>query len=277
MFKESKGGFKRIPYRPASGPVPERGLRMLKNWQQLQKDFLEACNTETTTPAKLGLSMRHTDRIRIVQALSLCHNLIDEETNKELLRTLHNVLIRNEAIQHTGPTYVMSFEEMETLVDDMVDTVYVVCQLANTMGIDLDACYREVHRANMAKVSNGKVIRREDGKILKPTGWVGPQLGYILEKQISESNPNDLVWQVAVTAATMRLKELCKLDTQLAMDLKDNNKTQVVKALEEAANTLIVLIKEINTATTKEPDHVHLNTEGNNRDNDRGATKESTG
>jgi predicted HAD superfamily Cof-like phosphohydrolase len=41
--------------------------------------------------------------------------------------------------------------------------------------MDLDPLFAIVHQANMGKVVNGKVIRREDGKILKPAGWRDPK------------------------------------------------------------------------------------------------------
>ena len=41
--------------------------------------------------------------------------------------------------------------------------------------------FNEVHRSNMAKLVDGKVIRREDGKVLKPEGWQPPQLAQFLQ------------------------------------------------------------------------------------------------
>lgn len=35
--------------------------------------------------------------------------------------------------------------------------------------------FKIVHECNMQKLHNGKPIYREDGKILKPEGWVGPK------------------------------------------------------------------------------------------------------
>jgi predicted HAD superfamily Cof-like phosphohydrolase len=43
--------------------------------------------------------------------------------------------------------------------------------------------FAEVHRANMAKVDpDGQVLRREDGKILKPEGWQPPDVAGVLRK-----------------------------------------------------------------------------------------------
>jgi len=42
--------------------------------------------------------------------------------------------------------------------------------------------FSEIHRSNMSKMGeDGKPIRREDGKILKPTNWEPPRLkGFVL-------------------------------------------------------------------------------------------------
>lgn len=74
-------------------------------------------------------------------------------------------------------------DEMEELVDAknvteqadaLVDAIYYICDFAVRNGINLDPIFEIVHGANMQKVVDGKVIRREDGKILKPEGWEDP-------------------------------------------------------------------------------------------------------
>jgi len=74
-------------------------------------------------------------------------------------------------------------DEMDELVearnvteqaDALVDAIYYICDFAVRNGINLDPLFDIVHGANMQKVVNGKVIRREDGKILKPEGWEDP-------------------------------------------------------------------------------------------------------
>ena len=66
--------------------------------------------------------------------------------------------------------------------DALVDAIYYICDFAATHGINLDPLFEIVHGANMKKVVDGKVIRREDGKILKPEGWQDP--GPMLEAEI---------------------------------------------------------------------------------------------
>lgn len=58
--------------------------------------------------------------------------------------------------------------------DAMADLVVVVKGSAHTLGVDIDEATRIVHGTNMAKAPGGVVLRREDGKVLKPEGWQPP-------------------------------------------------------------------------------------------------------
>lgn len=68
-------------------------------------------------------------------------------------------------------------ELLEAVARELADVVYLAFGSAEELGIDLDEAFREVHRANMAKVGpDGEVQRREDGKILKPENWKPPSM-----------------------------------------------------------------------------------------------------
>jgi len=66
------------------------------------------------------------------------------------------------------------------LADALADIIYIACGTAASYGIDLDEVFKEVHRSNMAKLVDGKVIRREAGKVLKPEGWTPPDIKSVL-------------------------------------------------------------------------------------------------
>lgn len=69
------------------------------------------------------------------------------------------------------------------VADAIADLIVVVVGAAVTWGIPLKACFDEVHRSNMSKVGeDGKVVRREDGKVLKPEGWSRPDLERVLRE-----------------------------------------------------------------------------------------------
>lgn len=67
------------------------------------------------------------------------------------------------------------------VADALTDLLYVVYGAGHAFGIDLDACFAEVHRSNMSKLdAQGQVIRREDGKVLKSDLYSPPDLKPIL-------------------------------------------------------------------------------------------------
>ena len=70
--------------------------------------------------------------------------------------------------------------DLENIAKELADIIYIVCGTAVSYGIPLDRVFDEVHRSNMAKLVDGKPIRREDGKILKPEGWTPPDIKSIM-------------------------------------------------------------------------------------------------
>jgi hypothetical protein len=73
---------------------------------------------------------------------------------------------------------VCEFSDSETddkKLDACFDIIWVIIGYCKARGWDLDAAWREGAGSNLAKIGPaGQVIRREDGKILKPEGWVPP-------------------------------------------------------------------------------------------------------
>lgn len=72
--------------------------------------------------------------------------------------------------------------DMVETADALADMVYIIVGTALEFGIPLNRVWDEVQRSNMAKVDpvSGRVRRREDGKILKPTGWTPPRISECL-------------------------------------------------------------------------------------------------
>jgi predicted HAD superfamily Cof-like phosphohydrolase len=54
----------------------------------------------------------------------------------------------------------------------------------HSAGFDAEGAWKEVMKTNFAKIDRetGKVRKREDGKVLKPVGWIAPDLGPFLKK-----------------------------------------------------------------------------------------------
>lgn len=87
-----------------------------------------------------------------MQAVDLRIALIDEEFT-ELV----------EAINHGDPVHIAK---------ELADLVYVVVGTAITFGIPFNEVFAAVQQSNMTKLgSDGTVLRRDDGKILKGPGF----------------------------------------------------------------------------------------------------------
>jgi predicted HAD superfamily Cof-like phosphohydrolase len=81
-----------------------------------------------------------------------------------------------------------SFNDLVEVADALADIIYIACGTAVSYGIPLDDVFAEVHRSNMAKLVDGKVIRRADGKVQKPEGWTAPDIEGVLKKSLDEYN-----------------------------------------------------------------------------------------
>jgi predicted HAD superfamily Cof-like phosphohydrolase len=67
------------------------------------------------------------------------------------------------------------------IADACADLKWVIEGLEITLELPQQQLWNEVSRSNLSKISsNGKVMKREDGKVLKPEGWSPPNIGAIL-------------------------------------------------------------------------------------------------
>jgi len=75
-------------------------------------------------------------------------------------------------------------EDVVEIADALADMQYIINGTALVYGIDLNAVHAEVHRSNMSKLGpNGQVVRRADGKVLKPATYEPPMIVVVLEEQ----------------------------------------------------------------------------------------------
>jgi predicted HAD superfamily Cof-like phosphohydrolase len=71
--------------------------------------------------------------------------------------------------------------ESDNIVDDLdalIDILVVTIGAIHSLGANGEGAWNEVMRTNFAKIDpeTGKVRKREDGKVLKPEGWMPPDL-----------------------------------------------------------------------------------------------------
>ena len=57
------------------------------------------------------------------------------------------------------------------LTAEGVDVLNVLIGLLLSQGLPVAAMFDAIHAANLRKMVDGRVLRRTDGKILKPAGW----------------------------------------------------------------------------------------------------------
>jgi predicted HAD superfamily Cof-like phosphohydrolase len=117
-----------------------------------QEKFMKACDQTT-------------DNWNVEQ-FNLYVNLIEEEFSELKV-----------AIKDCDPTEI---------VDALAGILVVTIGAAHSMGCDIEGAWKEVMKTNFAKIDHetGKVRKREDGKVLKPTGWEPPHLESFVKKNV---------------------------------------------------------------------------------------------
>jgi predicted HAD superfamily Cof-like phosphohydrolase len=76
----------------------------------------------------------------------------------------------------------LAFENKDIvgIADGAGDLIWVILGLCNALGIDIDSVWNEITASNMSKTVEGKVIKRADGKILKPDTYFPPNIAQAL-------------------------------------------------------------------------------------------------
>jgi predicted HAD superfamily Cof-like phosphohydrolase len=79
---------------------------------------------------------------------------------------------------------ITAHDKVETL-DALIDILVVTIGAIHSMGANGEGAWKEVMSTNFAKIDKktGLVRKREDGKVLKPQGWVAPDLKPFLERK----------------------------------------------------------------------------------------------
>jgi len=78
---------------------------------------------------------------------------------------------------------ILAKDKVEML-DALIDILVVTIGAIHSMGADAEGAWKEVMRSNFAKIGeDGKVRKREDGKVLKPVGWTPPDLKSFVDKE----------------------------------------------------------------------------------------------
>lgn len=109
------------------------------------------------------------------QEINVVPTIPDEATRQ----MRHSILIEEVNELQAATTHIDA-------LDAITDILYVLLGTAHAYGLGdkVEAAFNEVHRSNMTKVMpDGKVLRRDDGKIIKSDSYEPPNLEKVLEIQ----------------------------------------------------------------------------------------------
>lgn len=118
---------------------------------------------------KLGMSMLMEEAL---ECLDAC--FVDDHVTIYAIKTLVKNFIELNEVE----------VDLPLLADGLGDLDYIVEGRRLEFGIDGEPIADAIHAANMAKVGpDGWIVRRADGKVLKPEGWTPPDIEGELKKQ----------------------------------------------------------------------------------------------
>ena len=72
-------------------------------------------------------------------------------------------------------------DDLVELADGLADMVWVIMGMCNSTGINFDKVWTEVRASNMSKFVDGKFVKNESGKILKPESYHKPNISKALD------------------------------------------------------------------------------------------------
>ncbi|WP_110518365.1 MazG nucleotide pyrophosphohydrolase domain-containing protein [Herpetosiphon llansteffanensis] len=97
------------------------------------------------------------------------------------VQALRQTLLQEE---YTELQAAIAAGDLVAIAQEAADLLYVTYGLCLAYGIELNAVFAEVHRANLAKTTGP---RRADGKQLKPADWQPPDVASVLVQQSKAS------------------------------------------------------------------------------------------
>lgn len=114
--------------------------------------------------------------------MNACGQQVKLTTDRQLDNKEPQVALYMKLIQEEFNETLEAFanNDMVELADGLADLQWVIHGLASTVGIDMQPVWDEVKASNMSKTVDGSVIKREDGKILKPDTFFEPNISRAL-------------------------------------------------------------------------------------------------
>ena len=126
---------------------------------------------------RIGLTLPERPTLPTPQLLALRRTLIDEEV-AEVRAEFAALAPRLDAAEP------LRAAALSGLVHELADLLYVTYGALDSLGVDADAVFAELHRANLSKASGP---RRADGKQLKPPGWQPADIAGVLARHLEDT------------------------------------------------------------------------------------------
>ncbi|MDX3260813.1 MazG nucleotide pyrophosphohydrolase domain-containing protein [Streptomyces sp. MI02-2A] len=136
-------------------------MKALRQWHEAvgEKRFIERNEAERDDLVDLRSTLIWEESQEVLEAL------LDHRKTQ----IMDDFFEANPAATVTGRGTREAPGRYEALAKELADLLYVIYGTADLLEIPLEAVFAEVHRSNMSKVRpDGTVLRREDGKVLKP-------------------------------------------------------------------------------------------------------------
>jgi len=81
----------------------------------------------------------------------------------------------------------IDMRDLPEIARECVDLVYVVLGTMNSVGLPFAPFWNQIHAANMLKVRNPE----QNGKTLKPEGWIKPNPSVLIHGDIVDRDPSE--------------------------------------------------------------------------------------
>lgn len=126
--------------------------------------------------------MKHNSPIELVKQFNKSFGIITKKKPEVLQEkdwSLKADLMKEELFEYIE---ACKKNDLTDVVDAIIDMQYILSGIIISHGIQniFSELFQEVHDSNMSKLENGKVLRRNDGKVLKGKNYFKPDLEKII-------------------------------------------------------------------------------------------------
>ena len=103
--------------------------------------------------------------------------------------TAENIFLYRDLIVEEFTEFINAFNAEDNVeqLDACMDMIWVILGYCYMKNFQVHGAWDEVAKSNLSKIDRktGKVLKREDGKVMKPEGWRPPDLGSYANKKLA--------------------------------------------------------------------------------------------